>query len=161
MAIEMYRKGQGAWSRGLAAGALALVAVFGVSELHGALSRSVSLNRELAAATIPFIEMRVAATWGLVICGAVFTACLAGAWFLLNHPKAADFLIETGEEMRKVSWPWDPAAQGSYWGFLPNKGRELFNNSLVVIIGVFVVAGVLFAFDAVLQQSLSWLVHGG
>lgn len=157
----MYRKGQGRWSRGLAAGALALVAVFGAAELHGALSRVVALNRELTAASVPFLEMRVAVTWAFLISAAVFAASAAGAWMLLNYPKAADFLIETGEEMRKVSWPWDPAAQGSYWGFLPNKGRELFNNSLVVIIGVFVVAGVLFAFDAVLQRSLFWFIHAG
>ncbi len=160
--FAIYRRGQGAWARGLAAGALALVAVFGVAELSGALSRLLSLNQELSAVEVPFLEVHLALTWATVICAVVFAACALGVWFLLNHPKTVDFLIETGEEMRKVSWPWDPAAQGTYWGFLPNKGRELFNNSLVVIIGVFVIAGMLFAFDFVLQSSLAWFIaHAG
>lgn len=161
MGIAIYRSGQGVWPRGIAAASLAAVALFGTAELSGALSRVPVLNRPLAAVTVPFVEYRWEATWSFFICLAVLAACGAGIWVLMNHQRTVDFLIETGEEMRKVSWPWDASAQGTCWGILPNKGRELFNNSAVVIVGVFVMAGFLYAFDVVLQGALYWFVRAG
>ena len=69
-------------------------------------------------------------------------ALVAGLWFgfrLVNLPTFADFLIAVEAEMNKVSWP--------------SRG-ELFRATLVVILVVFFLAALLFAYDAV----LSWIL---
>ena len=60
---------------------------------------------------------------------------LAGLWMayrFVNVPGFADFLIAVEAEMNKVSWP---------------TRAELFRASLVVLVTIFVLAVVLFAFD--------------
>ena len=60
---------------------------------------------------------------------------LLGAWFayrLVNIPRFADFLIAVEAEMNKVSWP---------------SRKELFRSSLVVLIFIFFLAFILFAYD--------------
>ena len=58
-----------------------------------------------------------------------------GLWVsfrVVNIPRFADFLISVEAEMNKVSWP--------SWG-------ELVRSSVVVIVVIFLLAGVLFGFD--------------
>jgi preprotein translocase subunit SecE len=58
-----------------------------------------------------------------------------GGWIsyrLVNMPRFADFLIAVEAEMNKVSWP---------------SRQELIRSSLVVIVVMFAMAGVLYAFD--------------
>jgi preprotein translocase subunit SecE len=60
---------------------------------------------------------------------------LAGIWVayrLVNLPIFADFLIAVEAEMNKVSWP---------------TRSELYRSSIVVLVTVFVLAVLLFAFD--------------
>ena len=68
-----------------------------------------------------------------------------GAWIsyrLVNWPPFADFLISVEAEMNKVSWP----------------GRgELFRASVVVIAVMFILAAVLFIYDALWKWLLSLL----
>jgi preprotein translocase subunit SecE len=62
-----------------------------------------------------------------------------GVWIafrLVNIPSFADFLISVEAEMNKVSWP----------------GRtELWRASMVVIVVIFLLAGILFAYDLILK----------
>jgi preprotein translocase subunit SecE len=62
-----------------------------------------------------------------------------GAWIafrIVNLPSFADFLISVEAEMNKVSWP----------------GRtELWRASMVVIVVIFLLAGILFAYDLILK----------
>ncbi len=70
---------------------------------------------------------------------------VAGLWFsfrLVNVAGFADFLIAVEAEMNKVSWPTRP---------------ELIRASLVVLISIFLLAGVLFAFDYIWIWFFSWL----
>lgn len=63
----------------------------------------------------------------------------AGVWAcfrLVQLPQFADFLISVEAEMNKVAWP---------------KRRELINASIVVILVIFLLAGMLFGFDLLLQ----------
>ena len=162
MAIAMYRAGQGKWPRGISAVALGLIALFGVSELHGALLRADALAKVLVGPYIvPFLGFKLELNGAFLACVVVFVACGVGIRFMMNHPKTVDFLIDTGEEMQKAAWPWDPSAQGVYWRFLPNKGRELFNNSFIVIVGMFLVAGFLFAFDSLSFLLIIEMLLGG
>lgn len=62
-----------------------------------------------------------------------------GVWIafrIVNIPSFADFLISVEAEMNKVSWP----------------GRtELWRASMVVIVVIFLLAGILFAYDLILK----------
>ncbi|MCS7306532.1 MAG: preprotein translocase subunit SecE [Thermoguttaceae bacterium] len=55
------------------------------------------------------------------------------AYRIVNLPRFADFLIAVEAEMNKVSWP---------------TRTELIRSSLVVLVTMFVLAGVLLVFDA-------------
>jgi preprotein translocase subunit SecE len=65
--------------------------------------------------------------------GLLFLGCWI-AYRVVNYPQFADFLIAVEAEMAKVSWP---------------SRAELVRSSLVVIIVIFVLAGVLFSYDIV------------
>jgi preprotein translocase subunit SecE len=67
---------------------------------------------------------------------------VVGLWAsfrVVQMPAFADFLISVEGEMNKVSWP---------------TRAELFRATLVVILVVFFLAGILFAYDAVLTWIL-------
>jgi preprotein translocase subunit SecE len=71
---------------------------------------------------------------------------------IVQIPTFAEFLISVENEMNKVSWP--------------SRG-ELFRASLVVILVIFFLAGILFAYDAVLKfvlervdSAVRWLFSG-
>lgn len=74
----------------------------------------------------------------------------AGVWAcfrLVQLPQFADFLISVEAEMNKVAWP---------------KRRELINASIVVILVIFLLAGMLFGFDLLLKaipDFVYWLVE--
>ena len=62
-----------------------------------------------------------------------------GVWIafrVVNLPSFADFLISVEAEMNKVSWPG---------------GAELKRASVVVIVVIFLLAGILFAYDLILK----------
>jgi preprotein translocase subunit SecE len=65
-----------------------------------------------------------------------------GVWIafrIVNIPSFADFLISVEAEMNKVSWP----------------GRtELWRASMVVIVVIFLLAGILFAYDLILKYVI-------
>jgi preprotein translocase subunit SecE len=64
--------------------------------------------------------------------GAVLVVGLAFAFRLVNWPRFADFLIATEAEMKKVSWP---------------SRAELMRGTIVVLVVMFFLAIVLFAYD--------------
>jgi preprotein translocase subunit SecE len=71
-----------------------------------------------------------------------------GAWIayrIVNIPSFADFLISVEAEMNKVSWP--------------SRG-ELYRASLVVIVVIFVLTAILFAYDLVLKAIVNYLLGG-
>jgi preprotein translocase subunit SecE len=75
-----------------------------------------------------------------------FLALAAGLWAsfrAVQLPSFADFLIAVEGEMNKVSWP--------------SRG-ELFRASIVVMVVIFLLAGLLFVFDLVWKFLLGWLL---
>ena len=71
------------------------------------------------------------------------------AWFcyrLVQIPTFADFLIHVEAEMRKVSWP---------------SRQELIMSSGVVIVVMFLLAGILFGYDLLLKYLLEWIGWAG
>lgn len=68
-----------------------------------------------------------------------------GCWIsfrAVNWPRFAEFLISVETEMAKVSWP---------------QKRELVLSSIVVIVMIFLLAGVLFFYDIIWQAILQWI----
>jgi len=83
-----------------------------------------------------FLRVQTHLTVSLAVPAALW---LIGSWIsyrLVNYQRFADFLIAVEAEMNKVSWP---------------TRIELFRNSVVVIVVIFILAVVLFVFD------LSWV----
>ena len=69
----------------------------------------------------------------------VVVAGLWAAFRIVNLPRFADFLIAVEAEMNKVSWP---------------SRAESWRASVVVIVVIFFLAGLLFAYDALLDWFL-------
>lgn len=75
--------------------------------------------------------------WRLLLPSALIVVGIWVAYRLVNLPAFADFLIAVEAEMNKVSWP---------------TRAELYRSSAVVLVTVFVLAALLFAFDVTWRQ---------
>jgi preprotein translocase SecE subunit len=71
---------------------------------------------------------------------ALFLTVMLAAYLLANTPRAADFLVETEGELKKVSWP---------------ARKEYVGSSIVVILVVAVISCYLFFMD----ELLSFVMH--
>ena len=140
MGIEIYKKGQAALTRYIAAGALAAMLGWGGYSLFKALYLEGWLRSELL--DIPGVGLSI--TPALLISIAVFVAACFGVFLLLNRPSTTDLLIDTELEMKKVSWP---------------TRQEAWNSTVVVIVTVLIFTIILFTFDVVLSKILT-LVFG-
>ncbi len=125
----IYKKNQGRITRQVTWGAMVAGVAWGCWRLGETLmdsSLDVSIGFPLLSGVLPCL-LAVAFCWM--------------AYRLVNFPQFADFLIAVEAEMNKVSWP--------------SKG-ELYRASLVVLLVIFVLAAVLFAYDA----AWRWLFRG-
>ena len=76
----------------------------------------------------------------------LFAGGTFGLYRWLERPKSADLLIETEQELRKVTWP---------------SGTEVVNSSMVVIVCVLFLMGYLAAADWFLARVTKTLLFGG
>ena len=123
--FHVYKPGQGYWTRMGTAGAAALIAALTAYFLYHQLPvwlRNVGVSDTAARPT------------SLYIIAALLIAFGAFVWYMMNKPANADFLIATDSEMKKVNW---------------TSRRELWGSTRVVIIFMFLIAFLLFAFDIV------------
>jgi preprotein translocase SecE subunit len=139
---EIYKEGHGVLVRRVAFVGLATLLVWGGTELYGWLAGAdwVRSNRWVNY-RIPvlnqYIDPAFVISWTIIIVG-----CIA-IYRLLNRERAADFLIETDTEVRKVTWPtWNDA----------------WNSSLIVLLFVVVVTGFIFASDFVINRIMGWIL---
>lgn len=118
MAWEIYKPGQGKWTRILTAagvGALVLAGVSWVwSEMDGIRDDYLRSYLQTGMALVVVLGMGALVYWAL------------------NWPKIADFMIATEAEMRKVNWP---------------SRREIVGSTVVVIGGMLMMAAMLWAVD--------------
>jgi len=90
MSFGIYKRGQGRWSRGVAAAVLSALGIWAAVSTYGWTEVSVQ-------------------EWGrYAISGGILLGFLWFAYYLSNRPKTASFLIETETEMKKVTWPTGP-----------------------------------------------------
>ena len=126
--FTIYKSGQGYWTRmGTAMGAALLGVVLSYTifdKLPSFFPNNPTLGKKVA--------LEAAAGFLVVWCGV--------AWWLMNKPTNADFLIATDSEMKKVNW---------------TSRKELMGSTRVVIIFMFTIAFFLFAVD----EAWGWLMY--
>jgi preprotein translocase subunit SecE len=126
---KIYKEGQGKWARVLVVTGVALGAVYGVVSLHESLP---------SYGQFPLPVLNWSFDYRFLIEGPILIAALAFAVWLFNHPPAADFLIDTETELRKVTWP---------------SRKEEINNSIVVVVTVVIIGAFVLSWDL----ALSWI----
>mgnify|MGYP005848131505 CR=1 FL=1 len=117
MAFEIYKSGQGYWTRMMTAVGVGVLSLTGVAWLWSELA---------VIQAFPAIYVQASVAVVLILTVAILT------YWLLNKPNIADFMIATEGEMRKVNWPTRREVLGSTW---------------IVIVGTFMIAAILFAVD--------------
>lgn len=137
-----YRKDQGRYARMVAFWTLTLLMAYGC--LGGfviVLDRNLpeSFNQTLVEQFPLFGSLKVSTVFAFVALG----VCAWVIYRILNRPKAADLLIDTEAEMRKVTWPSLP---------------ETWAGTLAVMLTVVVLFGFLTFADFVLSESVSRLM---
>lgn len=134
--FEIYKRGQGRWTRiGTFAGVM-LITVIGAGVLSDAI-RGWGLGWSMG--------LGVYFQYGIPV---LLVAGMAWLMFtIVNRPRPADFLIATEGEMKKVSW---------------SSRREVIGSTKVVIIVTMIVAGLLASVDTVFVYFFKWIrVMGG
>ncbi len=127
----IYKRNQGRITRQVTFAAVALAVGIGCWQL----SQTMLENRIDSSLGIPLVSGAVPSVLAMVFWWT--------AYRLVNVPRCADFLIAVEAEMNKVSWP---------------SRSELFRSSLVVLVTIFALAAVLFAFDAFWTFALRWVI---
>jgi preprotein translocase subunit SecE len=123
--FRIYKPGQGYWTRMGTVGAAALLGALTAHFLYRHMPvwlGNAGMTPERATPT------------AIYIIAALFIAYGLGVFYLINKPSNADFLIATDSEMKKVNW---------------TSRKELIGSTKVVIIFMFLIAFLLFAFDVV------------
>jgi preprotein translocase SecE subunit len=110
--FDVYRKGQGIYSRVIVGIVLGILALFASISLHNVL---VELPNVAEKARIPLIDISL--TWGLICAFALFVflgfvicVCVVGLETGIrpidtSGKKAVELLIDTQAELQKVAWP--------------------------------------------------------
>lgn len=119
--FDIYKQGQGTYARVAVAAFLGFFAAFGLFELFSVLE---AWDARIAG-TVP---------WNVTVVAIIGAAAAVGIALIINHPKTVDFLIVTEGELRKVSWP---------------SGRQLRQQSLVVIVTCVILGAIIFIADVI------------
>jgi preprotein translocase SecE subunit len=134
MALELYKKGQGTLARSIAYGIVAGLIVFGAIRLYVAMGFGPLL--EVLVQDAPLVgDVTVRKVLAIVVA----LLSIVGLHAILNRPQSVDLLIETEQEMKKVSWPTLP---------------DVWNATGVVILVTATLAITMSAFDFGLRRML-------
>ncbi|HLB74969.1 MAG TPA: preprotein translocase subunit SecE [Sedimentisphaerales bacterium] len=134
MGFNIYKRGQGKYTRLCTAFGGALIAGGGCWRLYqmlGAWLTALSRN------TAMWVEIMVPV--GLFVVLALFLL------WLVNKPSVADFMIAAEGEMKKVSW---------------SSRQEIIVSTTVVIVVVILMALVLFVTDMTFRTFFTWILEG-
>lgn len=130
MALQVYKSGQGYWTRMMTA----------IAIMTFTLGFAVWFNDKLLFKVISNEKNEMYWQAGIIAATAVIVGALL--WWLLNKPKIADFMIATENEMKKVNWPSKQAVMGLTW---------------IVIVGTFLIAAILFVADFGFTNVATWI----
>ena len=136
--MENYKAGQGSLARLIAWVAMLAAVALGCAELYSWIqdprSDTALLPGELFN-DLPFFGTKF--SWKFLLCSVIF---FAGIWFIrriMSRRDTVDALIETEQELRKVSWP---------------TRDESINATGVVILVSLLLTGALFSFDLIFNR---------
>ena len=130
MGLELYKPGQGKYARSIAYVLTGAIVAFGGLRLFGTINRP---GENVLVSDLPVIgSISIYA----VIALAVVALGMFLVHLLLNRAGTVDLLIETEQELKKVSWP---------------SRREVRNATMVVVLVTFTMATMLYGFDNLLQ----------
>lgn len=117
---DIHKQGQGVLVRRVAFWTVAVLVVWGGQSLYTWFINTFDFSKSLLFEEgdyldgwrVPVLDQRLdfafVITWGIVA---------LGLWMLyrmLNKPRSADFLVDTDEELKKVTWPsWADAKSSS------------------------------------------------
>ena len=128
--LEWYKPQQGQRFRGL------IGVLMGVLSLHGCVRLHTHLTSDIFRGAIPGLDKvfgdEFVVEWRMVVATTVAAALALLIYRFSNWPKAADFLIDTESELKKVAWA---------------PRNEVIGNSIVVCITVIILAVFIFVVD--------------
>jgi preprotein translocase subunit SecE len=123
--FHIYKSGQGYWTRMCTALGAGLLAALTANFLYQ------NMPIWLAGAGVAQGKTKITAIY---IIAALMAAFGLFVFWIMNKPQNADFMIATDSEMKKVNW---------------TSRKELVGSTKVVIIFMFLIAFLLFAFDII------------
>ena len=137
--LSIYKRGQGVWSRGLAALVLLAMGTYGAVQT----GRWLVGARHLGTIKIGGLAIPVYYGLGIYLPVIIFLVFAGLTVYICNTRRPADILIETEIEMRKVTWP---------------TSREVVGATAVVIVVVLILGFYLWFLDwAFMSTLLKWL----
>jgi len=126
--LEIYKRGQGKYTRIVTA-----VSIFGLSVI-GAVALSGQLSAFELGGARTYVQFGIPTL--LVMLMGLFS------FWLVNRPRTADFLIATESEMKKVSW---------------SSRKEIIGSTKVVIVTTLILAMIIFGVDLLFVVLFQWL----
>lgn len=108
MAMNVYKPGQGYWTRLLSAIGFGVLALALVAWLWDQTSKLAASDSESLKNNLLYIQLGVA-----VVFTSVFGLLLYR--FIGTKPRSCDFMIATEGEMKKVNWPSQREVKGATW----------------------------------------------
>lgn len=147
--LEIYKKGQGIYSRVVVGIALGILNLFASVSLYGVL---INLPNIAGNAKVPLVDIGL--TWGLVSAFALFLflGFLIGVfvvgfetgikWLDKSGKRVIEFLIDTQGELQKVSWPTK---------------YELVGSTAVVIVSVVVIGVFILGVDWFVSMIMGYI----
>ncbi|HET6204802.1 MAG TPA: preprotein translocase subunit SecE [Planctomycetota bacterium] len=143
--FRRHRPTEGHLARTLATWSLTAFALYGCVSLH----RTVQgwgrwWQTPLGGVTLPVLGVKL--TPAILLATLVGVAAFVALRIYLERPRAADLLIATEEEMRRVTWP---------------STSDVVDSSLVVIATVVVLGVFLAGSDALLGALFRYLIFSG
>ena len=135
---KLYKEGQGKWARNSVAVAIALFAIFASTGMYETLPDPAS-EVEIEGSiwdrwfAVRSMWVKYSLDYRFVLGGPALIAMLVFGVWQYNHPRWADFLIDTENEMKnRVAWP---------------SRKEHLNASIVVVVAVFIIGGFVYFLD--------------
>jgi len=133
MALSIYKRGQGKYTRLCTAFGAAIIAALGCWQLY---------HEVLEPAEFGF--GRRASLWiEIMVPVGLFGALGFVIYWLVNKPSMADFMISAEGEMKKVSW---------------SSRKEIAVSTFIVIVVVFLMAALLGVVDIIFKMFFTWLL---
>ena len=132
MVFDIYKRGQGKYTRLCSAFAIAVISGLGCLRLFSKLEATSWFSNQT---TTMWVATMVPAGLFLVLAFLIY--------WLVNKPSIADFMIAAEGEMKKVSW---------------SSRQEIFVSTIIVIVVVLIMAALLGATDYCFTLFFNWLI---